>query len=122
MSATGNGFGRLGVAPEPLCDLVTALSPYGLPLQFLDRALHLIRRNATLHALARRLTRRPTDEPGGGVIPAVPLKIFSKKLAVFKAVAATSQPPENLGKSNDTKQFPLSLPAVYLNIVCGGWG
>jgi CelD/BcsL family acetyltransferase involved in cellulose biosynthesis len=54
---------RLGVAPEPLCDLVTALSPYGLPLQLFDRALHLIRRNATLHALARRLTRRPTDEP-----------------------------------------------------------
>jgi CelD/BcsL family acetyltransferase involved in cellulose biosynthesis len=49
---------RLGVAPEPLHDLVTATSPYGLPLQLWDRARHLIRRNATLHALARRLTRR----------------------------------------------------------------
>ena len=55
---------RLGVAPEPLHDLVAATSPYGLPLQLWDRARHLIRRNATLHALARRLTRpRAADEP-----------------------------------------------------------
>ncbi len=55
---------RLGVAPEPLRDLVIALSPYGLPLQLWDRACHLIRRNATLRALARSLARRrQKDEP-----------------------------------------------------------
>ena len=55
---------RLGVEPEPLRDLVTALSPYGLPLQLWDRARHLIRRNATLRTLARRLARRrQADEP-----------------------------------------------------------
>lgn len=54
---------RLGVESEPLRDLVTALSPYGLPLQLWDRARHMVRRNATLHAFARRLARRqPTDE------------------------------------------------------------
>ena len=46
---------RLGVKPQPLCDFVIALSHYGLPLQLWDRTCHLIRRNATLHALARRL-------------------------------------------------------------------
>jgi CelD/BcsL family acetyltransferase involved in cellulose biosynthesis len=55
---------RLGVEPEPLRDLVTALSPYGLPLQFWDRARHFIRCHDTLHALARRLARRrQKDEP-----------------------------------------------------------
>ena len=55
---------RLGVEAEPLRDLVTALSPYGVPLQLWDRARHMVRRNATLHAFARRLARRqPTDEP-----------------------------------------------------------
>lgn len=57
---------RLGVAPQPLCDLVIALSPYGLPAQLWDRGLHLIRRNATLYALARRVGRRPTSEPVSG--------------------------------------------------------
>lgn len=57
---------RLGVEPQPLCDLVTALSPYGLPLQLWDRARHLIRRNAMLHALLRRLIRRPAGEPISG--------------------------------------------------------
>jgi CelD/BcsL family acetyltransferase involved in cellulose biosynthesis len=50
---------RLGVEAKPLCDLVTALSPRGLPLQFWDRAAHLIRRNPSLHGLARRALRRP---------------------------------------------------------------
>jgi CelD/BcsL family acetyltransferase involved in cellulose biosynthesis len=55
---------RLGVEPEPLHDLVAATSPYGMPLQLWDRARHLVRRNATLHTLARRLTgRRGADEP-----------------------------------------------------------
>ena len=55
---------RLGVEAEPMRDLVTALSPYGVPFQLWDRARHMVRRNATLHAFARRLARRPpTDEP-----------------------------------------------------------
>lgn len=49
---------RLGVEPEPLHDLVAALTPYGWPLQLWDRILHLIRRNETLHDLARRMLGR----------------------------------------------------------------
>lgn len=57
---------RLGVEPQPLRDLVVALSPYGLPAQLWDRVCHLIRRSATLHALARRFIRRPGGEPVSG--------------------------------------------------------
>jgi hypothetical protein len=52
------------VEAEPLRDLVTALSPYGVPFQLWDPARHMVRRNATLPAFARRLARRqPTNEP-----------------------------------------------------------
>jgi CelD/BcsL family acetyltransferase involved in cellulose biosynthesis len=57
---------RLGVEPQPLRDLVVARAPYGLPSQLWDRARHLIRRNASLHALARRLVGRPGSEPISG--------------------------------------------------------
>jgi hypothetical protein len=48
----------LHFAAEPR-DLVAALSPYGWPLQLWDRFTHAIRSNETLHAIARRLARRP---------------------------------------------------------------
>ena len=49
-------------------------------------------------------------------------RAFHRSNPTLPTVAAASQPPENLGKSNDTKQFPLRLRAVYLNIVCRGLG